>query len=318
MGESPHWELKISKNTLNILIVIFLVLFGWFYFIDPQLVGDVSPFGRIETSFSFIFIDEEGVETLVESGDVFFEGVFFGSLENGGIAVPDIGEIPKELKLKGRHGGKNLTVEYDFPADYLSVEVYEFSFTDEDIDSHTFLDTYRKRDAYRYAEDLHWTRMPLKFFINTSGPTEDKEKRIRERQIREAMERLHTAVYTIRFEKANSSEDAEINFFLYMPAEIRKEVSSKEPGMAANTIGVAFPESIDNIIYHADVYVERSNPGFATPCMDSNLALHELLHAFGLEHSEKSWHIMSIYHECNPLLDMSEDIESYLWNIYRG
>lgn len=171
-------------------------------------------------------------------------------------------------------------------------------------------------DDFSNIERLHWTHMPLKFHINLSGLTKysDEERAKREGYIRKAMERLTQNINSITFEEVENSSEADINFFITIPYSLIKEMNTGiniNPSVYEETEGLSIPEFDGKYIIHSEVYISKG-------CPDSNIALHELLHSFGVEHSKNDFGdlMSSKFVNCNPFRRMDEETINCLKYIY--
>lgn len=152
------------------------------------------------------------------------------------------------------------------------------------------------KDNFPYSAQ-HWTHMPLLVYINQSGeikvdPKENKETvDLRTTQIRDAMSRLSYDVPSIQFIEINDSDKADIIFHVYMPVELRISLASDAE---SNIGGLSVPVTCENLMLKANIYVSPVGLGKIDECISSNLALHELLHAFGIGHDYDAGSLMSV------------------------
>ncbi|PIN90480.1 hypothetical protein COU60_01510 [Candidatus Pacearchaeota archaeon CG10_big_fil_rev_8_21_14_0_10_34_76] len=128
----------------------------------------------------------------------------------------------------------------------------------------------------KYSELEKW-KMPIHYFIDV-GDTSQEMREQKIKNFQRAIKVLTTEIPSISFVEVNSSNEAEMIFAIQLPRE-HWEIAGEDPFMM--TIGLMVPDEDPDTRILAYVYDTPNNR-----CRDSQTALHELLHAFGIGHSQ--------------------------------
>ncbi len=125
--------------------------------------------------------------------------------------------------------------------------------------------------------------MPITFYFDPGNAHEQLAIQKRE-NFDEAMAELTSKVPSITFEEVNNANDAQLILGIILP---REHWPTSSDGLTS-TIGKMVPDEDPSTLLVASVYDTNGND-----CEDRNVALHELLHAFGVEHNSNFGSLMS-------------------------
>lgn len=173
---------------------------------------------------------------------------------------------------------------------------------------------YFNKSIYGDVIKERWGHMPLTYYTNFSGYNMGEVIDRRNFQVKYALERVHSAVPSIVFEKAESPQKADLIFYGEIPLEIRKN-NSEGLGPLGEVVGLIVPEMNGENFSHVDIYLPLptlpEKQGLAYDCPNSDIALHELLHALGIyRHSNADNDVMTEVASCNERKIVREDINT--------
>ncbi|MEK6825224.1 MAG: matrixin family metalloprotease [Nanoarchaeota archaeon] len=208
-------------------------------------------------------------------GEVYIDGVIYAKTSQGMLSLKNFSRFPSNVSLKINA----YTINYRIPETFSELKEIHLIVSEEEYAKYKRYLSLSTQDSFSQARDEHWNHMPLTYFTNFSEYN-SQIKNSKELKVRYALERLHNAVPTVSFEKAAKEESADIVFKGEIPPKVRE---STRPDGNFNTAGLAFHTLIGNIIVKGTVYLPLPTEG--EECPSSDIALHELLHTFGLDHS---------------------------------
>lgn len=254
--------MKIKISTI-IWIVVGVLFFVWLFW-------------PIEEYTTFSFIIEETNDTI--NGEIFLDGVFLGSTQEGKIDIGYLEIIPYEFTFKGEYNGEEFEVLYDFPNDYLEYYEVPFSISEEYIGE--------LEDAYSNITELHWGHMPLTYSIEDEDECGNETNTIiiSFKIIQNSTENV------ISFNKTSDFQNADIKIDCKL---VGTYLSGEQ------TLGEAFFNNEGNLITSAEItyfvkgpkefrVVEYCQTGFP------RIEVHEMLHVFGFGHDNSPTHIMKM------------------------
>jgi|SRR3989344_8703358 len=301
-----------NERKLLYFWLVFIVIFFLIFYLNKKdnKHDNLEELNNSKNLHYFYFYINETNESL-ESGEIFFDNYYFGNLSYGKINLTKIDQLPQNITIKGIHKNIEFEFEYSFPEYYLEYQTVDFLVSEKDLERYKIYNNYKKVDQYRTTRSIHWTKMPLTYYINTTDEYEElKEQKIE--NFKDAIKRLTEVIPSIKLVEIDSQENADIIFAISLPREfweVNDYYNEEDSGLS----GLMIPEDIGNIRLNAYVFDFPMNR-----CRDGDTALHELLHAFGVDHSEYDYgDIMSPNSaRCDGYKKISEEIIKNLTAIY--
>ncbi len=231
------------KTSTIIWIVVGILFFVWLLW-------------PIEEYTTFSFIIEETNDTI--NGEIFLDGVFLGSTQEGKRDIGYLEIIPSEITFKGEYKGEKFEVLYDFPSDYLEYYEIPFSISEEYIGEF--------EDTYSNITELHWGHMPLIYKFDEDLECYSSEKNKVE----------------LAFSELSRVTNNSVSF---IPGE-NYDILITCPGiLSGRTIGEStysyYPDV--NLITDGELILYRGRKHCGWYPMTE---LHELLHLFGYGHED--------------------------------
>jgi len=209
-------------------------------------------------------------------GEVIIDNSSYYNTTNGKLYFYNYSSYPNKIVLKMG----NFRIFYEVPENFNRTNNLRLIVPPQEYERYQKYLLLSKKDIFKESSKDHWNHMPLTYTTNFSEYKDQKIKDGKELKIKYALERLQGAVPSISFVRILDETEADINFYGEIPSRIRE---AYRPEGHANTIGLALRNITGNIIYKATVYIPLPTEG--EECPSSDIALHELLHTFGLGHS---------------------------------
>ncbi len=281
-------EWKKYKKTKIIIFILFLAFISYIvYFM----------FSSQDKIFSFE-IYETGEQI---NGEVLINNISIGYTNNGTIIIPELNNTPKEFIFRGNYNGEDFEFPFEFPQDLEEYSEFPFAINEKSIG-----------DDFYYIEDVHWTHMPITYYITNERECGKYETYA----IKWATDLITNSTEGIvKFEKINKSAD--INFKCSYLEDCYKEVVgggkywiTTTTTICAYDSGYAEITNYDgNKILNAEIELVGL-AGFAETSAGNRVSgfkigdsgyptteLHEILHTFGYTHIDNPNSIMNEYKE---------------------
>ena len=237
--------------------------------------------------------------TLYLDGNVSIDGQVQGETSKGAYTLKNSSAFPRNVSLI-IHG---FEIRYALPQELNQSKSIQLLVSQEEYERYKNYIALSQKDSFPNAQHEHWSHMPLKIATNFLDYNNEETRRSKELKVEYALERLHNSVPSISFERTKVEQDADIVFIGEIPAQIR---AANQPDGNFNIAGLALHNVTGNIIFKAEVYLPLPVEG--EECPSSDIALHELLHAFGLPHSTNIKSVLWDTASCTNNEIISEDI----------
>ncbi len=231
-------------------------------------------------------------------GEVIIDNISYGMTSHGTISLKNFSTPFQNVTLK-----KNaFEIMYELPSSLRDLRVFHLIVSQEEYQRYLRYQALYDGDLFQKSAFKHWNHMPLTFAENFSEYSDAKIRASKELKVKYTLERLHAAIPSISFQKS-SEQKADIIFRGEIPREIRE---TNRPDGNFNIEGLALHNVTGNIIFKAEVYIPLPTEG--EECPSSDIALHELLHAFGLPHSNNVESVLWDTASCTNNKIIPEDI----------
>ncbi len=312
-----------KRNGIYILALIFVIYVIIMMFTNQQ-----------DIKILLFEIYETGAQI---NGEVLINNISIGYTNNGTIIIPELNNTPKEFIFRGNHKGDNFEFLFEFPQDLEEYSEFPFAIDEESIG-----------DDFYHIEDVHWTHMPVTYYITNERECGKYETYA----IKWATDLITNSTDGIvKFEKINSSAD--INFKCSFLEDCYKEVVDIEEYFTTTTETICEYDSgyaeitnyEGNKILNAEIELVGLD-GFAETSVGNKVSgfkigdsgyptteLHEILHTFGYGHIDNPNSIMNEYKEeiissgyygilgylnirSNPITNIDKEIAEDLMWIY--
>ena len=300
-----------TKVFFSIAIVI-LVITSSAFFLNKEPSENKNSIQRDDVSEQYFAVEKSliisfpinGTSDFID-GEVIIDGMLHGQTQNGTFTLRNFSTFPSNISLKI----KAHEIKYTIPKTFRDFQEIRLIVSQEEYEKYKRYFMLSTQDSFSQSPRKHWNHMPLTYAVNFSE-YDTRIKASKELKVKYALERLHNAVPSISFQRVETEELADVIFKGEIPPKIRENT---RPDGNFNTAGLAFHSILGNIIVKGTVYLPLPTEG--EECPSSDIALHEVLHTFSLQHSNNVKSVLWDTASCTNNEIISEDI-SFLKGIY--
>ncbi len=231
-------------------------------------------------------------------GEVIADNISLGKTNRGKFTIENFSNYPQNITLKIGEFRMN----YIIPKSLEESRIINLIISQGEYLNYKSYQELYNNDLFKNVQIEHWNHMPLKYTTNFSDYSDPAIYKSKELKVKYTLERLNNAVPSITFQRV-SEQEADIVFRGEIPRQIRE---ANRPDGNSNIAGLAFHNTTGKIIFRATVYIPL--PAEGEECPSSDIALHELLHTFGLPHSNNIKSVLWDTTSCTNNEIVQEDV----------